>query len=47
MKDGQSDGIAKAYFPNGSLKSQATLRRGKVVEQKFWTNVESKETRVN
>ena len=47
MKDGQSDGIAKAYFPNGSLKSQATLQRGKVVEQKFWTNVESKETRVN
>lgn len=44
LKDGQSDGLSKAYFPSGFLKTQVTLQNGKVVDQKFWKDGEYKET---
>jgi antitoxin component YwqK of YwqJK toxin-antitoxin module len=40
MKSGEPDGIAKAYFPNGSLKSQTTLKSGRIIGQKMWKDGE-------
>ena len=44
LKGGQPDGLSKAYFPSGFLKTQVTLQNGKVVDQKFWKDGEYKET---
>ena len=43
LKDGQPEGLSKSYFPSGFLKSQVTLRNGKVVEQNFWRDGENRE----
>jgi antitoxin component YwqK of YwqJK toxin-antitoxin module len=40
LKDGQAEGLSRAYFPSGSLKSQVTLRNGKVVDQQFYKDGE-------
>lgn len=44
LKDGQADGLSKAYFPSGFMKSRTTLQSGKVVDQKFWSDGEHRES---
>jgi antitoxin component YwqK of YwqJK toxin-antitoxin module len=41
MVNGQADGVARSWFPNGSQKSEARLEMGRVVEQKFWKDGEN------
>ena len=43
LTDGQPDGLSRAYFPSRFLKSQVTLRSGKVVEQQFYKDGEYRE----
>jgi len=33
-----------SYYPSGSLKAQARLTNGKLIQQKFWTDGERKRT---
>ena len=43
--NGELAGLSKAYFPSGFMKSWTMLQSGKVVEQKFWNELESRESR--
>ena len=36
MKNGEPDGLALAWYPDGSLKAEARLQHGKLLEQKSW-----------
>jgi antitoxin component YwqK of YwqJK toxin-antitoxin module len=40
MKDGQPDGLSRAYYPSGCLKAEVTLRNGKVENKRFWKDGE-------
>ena len=42
---GQPQGLALAYFESGFLKSRARLKDGKVIEQKFWEDGQTKDRR--
>ena len=36
MVDGQADGRARSWHPDGSQKAEVLLEKGKVVKQQFW-----------
>jgi antitoxin component YwqK of YwqJK toxin-antitoxin module len=42
MRDGSAEGLSLAYYPSGYLKAQVRLVAGKPVEQKHWTDGESR-----
>lgn len=36
MNEGQPDGVSMAYHPGGFLKARVVLRKGEVLEKKYW-----------
>lgn len=36
MERGQPEGVSRAYYPSGFLKTEARLRAGQLVEQRSW-----------
>jgi antitoxin component YwqK of YwqJK toxin-antitoxin module len=45
MTSNVPDGLSRAYYPNGTLKAQAKLDKGEVVEQQFWKEGEASASR--
>ena len=36
MNNGEPEGLSRSYYPNGQLKAEVELRRGKIVKRRYW-----------
>lgn len=43
MKDGEPDGLSQAYYPSGFLRAEVRTERGKILEQRFWSDGERRD----
>jgi antitoxin component YwqK of YwqJK toxin-antitoxin module len=39
MRQGQPHGLARSWYPSGSLKAEVQLEDGKVVAKRYWDDV--------